>query len=168
MKDRFYMGDSWRSTFKNTMWVSVVVFEVLLIILLVSFSRDIAYNWFHEPRLRSVIIVVGIIVLTLLNEIIHSAWACIAYMFEDIARGRKANEEMLELLKQQNQEKTENAEEQNKPIVYAVSTGENKKVYRPVSERVKEPSVSDKWECPECGFMNPMASAFCKDCGHYK
>lgn len=27
MKDRFYMGDSWRATFKNTMWVSVVLFE---------------------------------------------------------------------------------------------------------------------------------------------
>lgn len=168
MKDRFYMGDSWRATFKNTMWVSVVLFEALLIFLVVISGDGMSRTFFHTTEYSPVIIVIGIILVTLLNEIIHSAWACIAYMFEDIARGRKANEEMLELLKQQNQDKTENAEGQNKPVFYAAIAGEEQKVYRPISERAKEPSVSDKWRCPECGCMNLMSSAFCKDCGHYK
>ena len=107
MKDIFNFGDTWRVTFKRSMWVSLVIFEILAFILS-SWLGDIAVMFgLATPDSSSVIVVIGVIAGTMLNEAVHSLWACAAYMFEDIAQTRKLNEYIAELLEQQEKQRTD-------------------------------------------------------------
>ena len=163
------MGDSWRSTFKNTMWVSVVIFEVVMIIFVVTFSVPLARSMFHDVGAQPVVIVLGIILVTLLNEIIHSAWACIAYMFDDIARSRRANEELLEYVMKLNGDEKEKEQGLLGTLISALRTDngeEPQKRIRPIEERSSV--AAERWACKKCGCINSVTSSFCKDCGEYK
>ena len=171
MKKLFEMGDSWRVAFKRTMWISVVVFEILGIVV----SVWVKNNFIKEDAF----LVLAIILVTFLNETIHSLWACAAYMFEDIARNREASERIAQLL--EIQEKRLSGEESEEvpalarvpsvSSVSSVSSSGNSRILS-VSERIAKnengESAPAQWECRECGTMNPMTASFCKDCGKYK
>ena len=162
------MGETWRAIFKRTIWVSVVIFEIVMIILANWLSNImVLWRWITEDQ-SAVVLVGGIILGTILNEGIHSLWACLSYMFEDIAESRASNSQILELLKKQNFSE-EDETVITAPTVYSDDKGSK---IRSVSQRITEnessKNVPSQWECPECGRMNPMTASFCKDCGHYK
>ncbi len=92
------LGDGWRVTFKRSMWGSVVLFEIAAIVLSISFSDGVAARFGVSEDGKVVFVVIGIIIGTILNEMVHALWACAAYMFEDIARNREASERIAELL----------------------------------------------------------------------
>lgn len=174
MKIDLGMGDSWRVTFKRSMWVSVIVFEIVAIILTVWLSKlMVQWEWIPSDG-GSVIVVIGLIVGTILNETIHALWACAAYMFEDIARNRAANERIAELLEIQEKRISGESDKESPAVVNrpAVKQTSGAGRIRSVSERIaqndKPNSAPAEWECPECGRINPMTSSFCKDCGRYK
>ena len=174
MKIDWGMGDSWRVTFKRSMWVSVIVFEIVAIILTVWLSKKmVQWGWIPSDG-GSVIVVIGLIVGTIMNETIHALWACAAYMFEDIARNRAANERIAELLEMQENrisgEETGNAPAKvNIPSVKQTSdSGRIRSVSERIAQNGKNNSAPAEWECPECGRINPTTTSFCKDCGHYK
>lgn len=168
------MGDSWRVTFKRSMWVSIIVFEIVAIILTVWLSKKmVQWEWIPSDG-GSVIIVIGLIVGTILNETIHALWACAAYMFEDIARTRAANERIAELFEIQEKRISGESDKESPAVVNrpAVKQTSDAGRIRSVSERIAQNGKNDntpaEWECPECGRINPMTSSFCKDCGRYK
>lgn len=174
MKIDLGMGDSWRVTFKRSMWVSVVLFEIAAIVLSIWFSNiAAAWHWVSGDG-KAVFVVIGIIIGTILNEMVHALWACAAYMFEDIARNRAASERIAELL--EIQENRLSGEEPGKASAVAnrvaVKQTSNSGRIRSVSERIAQNDKSDnapaEWACPECGRLNPMTASFCKDCGRYK
>lgn len=174
MKIDLGMGDSWRVTFKRSMWVSVIVFEIVAIILTVWLSKlMVQWEWIPSDG-GSVIVVIGLIVGTIMNETIHALWACAAYMFEDIARNRAANERIAELLEIQEKRISGEADNESSDVVNrpAVKQTSDTSRIRSVSERIaqndKSNSAPAEWECPECGRINPLTASFCKDCGRYK
>lgn len=189
------MGDHWRTFFKRMMWFSVVIFEIGVIILSILLSQGGGKSeesrlateeniWMHQGAVvkdveseesgvvtegeRTGVLVIGIIIGTVLNECFHSLWACLVYMFDDIARNRVSNERILELLEKQ----------YSRQVVASsgYSDGSEKKILS-VTQRIAvnhNPESAPKelecpeWKCPECGRMNPIIASFCKDCGHYK
>ena len=161
------MGDTWRTVFKRTMWFSVVIFEIVMIILSNLLSNLTVMLRLVTERQSTVVLVIGIILGTVLNECFHSLWACLAYMFDDIARNRASNEYILELLEKQYS--PEDDSQVAAPSGY--SDGSEKKILS-VTQRIAVNQNSEntpkEWECPECGRMNPMTASFCKDCGRYK
>ncbi|MGN0651128.1 MAG: hypothetical protein ACI4KM_11875 [Oscillospiraceae bacterium] len=186
MSDKFGFGDSWRVTFRRSMWVSFIVFEIVTIILS-SWLSDIAVNLDLMKSDESfVIVIIGIIAGTVLNEAVHSLWACTAYMFEDIARTRKVNEQIMELLEQQNNQQSYEKsgikddapvgtlslhKDTPSPAKRTSSSNASIERMRLISERTAENQSREHqklWVCPECGTANPTTSSFCKDCGHYK
>ncbi|MGN1423674.1 MAG: hypothetical protein ACI4XA_09880 [Oscillospiraceae bacterium] len=168
------MGEGWRSAFKRSMWISVVVFEVVSILLSIQISDLLAaFNPSYRES-KAVFIVLGIIFGTIINEMFHALWGCIAYMFDDLARSRAANERIAELLEIQEKRISEKEAENAPKDTYIGVSRQSKEKGRilSVSERIarneKEGSAPAGWNCPECGRLNPITAAMCKDCGHYK
>ncbi len=168
------LGDGWRVTFKRSMWGSVVLFEIAAIVLSISFSDGVAARFGVSEDGKVVFVVIGIIIGTILNEMVHALWACAAYMFEDIARNREASERIAELLEiQENrlsgEESVESPAVVNIPAVKQTSDADR---IRSVSERIAQNDKADsapaEWECPKCGRINPMSVSYCKHCGRYK
>ena len=174
MNLKFDMGEGWRSAFKRSMWISVVFFEIGSIFLSIQISDLFVASRLIDRDTKAVIIVLGIIIGTILNEMFHALWGCIAYMFDDLARSRAANERIAELLEIQEKRIAEQEKEHAPKDTYiAVSrhTNGSERILS-VSERIaqneKEGSAPAVWNCPECGRSNPITAAICKDCGHYK
>lgn len=161
------MGDTWRTVFKRTMWFSVVIFEIVMIILSNLLSNLGVTLRLVTERQSTVVLVIGIILGTVLNECFHSLWACLAYMFDDIARNRASNERILELL-----EKQYSPEDDSQVAASSGYSDNSEKKILSVTQRIavnhNSENTPKEWECPECGRMNPMTASFCKDCGRYK
>lgn len=160
------MGDTWRTVFKRTMWFSVVIFEIVMIILSNLLSNLTVMLRLVTERESTVVLVIGIILGTVLNECFHSLWACLAYMFDDIARNRASNERILELLEKQYPYDDDN----QVAALSGYSDGSEKKI-QSAAQRIVNHSAENapkEWECTECGCINPTTASFCKDCGHYK
>lgn len=152
-------GDEIRGIFKSAMWVSLILFEIIVIVLSNNLS-DLMRG--HEAA----VLVLGIIIGTVLNGIIHLFWACLSEMFEDIAYNAAVNEKILSALERQRMESAGD-ETHGKPNVQP-TYGEKR--IRSISERMSESDSPEKktWTCPACGTVNPSNTTFCKDCGRYK
>jgi|GEM_PF-3431466 len=80
----FNAGILWRAVFKKLLWLSVIIFEGI-VILIANLSQNIPARFFGYYDVYTFVMVMIIIVGTIINLIVHCIWGCIAYMFEDIA-----------------------------------------------------------------------------------